>query len=119
MLYFLCSFRKILVLVFTFIAISTQNSASQDIDSGITAYKRGEYAVALRNFLPLADIDTDYTQLRISENNPTTTPLAQYYLALMYCRGLGVMPDRRKALVWFDKARRGGNLLAENETCKK
>ena len=110
---------KVLISVITFCVVTVSQSSSQEINIGIDAYEQGDYAVALENFLPFADIDTDYTQLRISENNPITAPLAQYYLGLMYCQGKGVIRDRVKALMWFDKSRRGGNLLAKNTTCKK
>lgn len=91
---------------------------SQDMTSGIKAYNQGHYALALQIFMPFADIDTNYTQLRISENNPITTPLAQYYLFLMYCHGRGVVPNRIKALEWLDKSKRGGNNLAEKARCE-
>ena len=113
------SLGKILIFAKIFLIMTINQSFSQDINYAINAYKRGDYAAALKNFLPLADIDTDYTQLRISENNPTTTPLAQYYLAIMYCQGRGVARDKIKALIWLDKARRGGNALAENASCNK
>ena len=94
-------------------------SSSQDIKSGIKAYDQGDFARALTNFMPLADIDTDYTQLRISENNPITKSLAQYYLSLMYCHGRGVTKNRLIALDWLNKSRRGGNILAEKARCEK
>ena len=60
----------------------------------------------------LADIDTNYTQLRINENNPVISPLTQYYLALMYCQGQrGVIRDRRKALERLNSAKNGVNAL--------
>lgn len=108
---------KVLPSILILLLALHSKALSQDLDSGITAFKRGDYQTALHNLLPLADIDMDYTQLRISENNPITNPLAQYYLGLMYCQGMGVTRDRIKALGWFNKARRGGNSLAEVANC--
>lgn len=101
-----------------FSVLPCQLLLSQDINSGILAYNQGDYAIALENFMPLADIDTDYIQLRISENNPITTPLAQYYLFLMYCHGRGVDRNLVIAIEWLNKSRRGGNALAEEANCK-
>ena len=106
------------MLILFFSIFPYQLLLSQNIDSGILAYNQGDYAIALENFMPLADIDTDYTQLRISENNPIITPLAQYYLFLMYCHGRGVDRDRVKAIEWLNKSRRGGNASAERANCK-
>ena len=98
---------------------SSGQALAQDVNHGILAYKKGNYAEALRNLLPIADIETDYIQLRISENFPTDTPLSQYYVGLMYCYGRGVKRNPYKASEWFSKARRGGNPLAENAKCKE
>ncbi len=99
--------------------LSSNFSSSQDIKSGIKAYDQGDFARAFTNFLPLADADTDYTQLRISENNPVIRPLAQYYLFLMYCHGRGVAKNHLTAHDWLNKSRRGGNILAEKASCNK
>jgi TPR repeat protein len=117
MLFLLSAYKKVLFLALTFLVVTIDYSASQDINSGITAYERGDYAIALKNFMPLADIDTDYTQLRISENYQTINPLAQYYLGLMYCMGMGVSRDVARSQNYFSEARRGGNSLAEIADC--
>jgi len=109
---------KSLFVTLILINVLIQPLSAQDIDSGIIAYQSGDYAKAMRILLPLATIDTDYTQLRMSENSPATNPLAQYYLGLMYCNGEGVARNRDIGIGWLNKARRGGNSLAENTYCR-
>ena len=108
--------RLIIFTFLTFFSLLGQAS-SQDINLGILAYKKGNYADALRYLLPIADSETDYIQLRMSENFPTETPLAQYYVGLMYCYGKGVKRNKDMALDWFLKAKRGGNSLAKATKC--
>ena len=57
-------------------------TTAADFDSGVTAYDRGDYAVALREFRPLAE-----------EGDAR----AQYNLGLMYAEGNGVPEDDREA----------------------
>ena len=109
---------KFLLATLILLNVMTQPSSAQEIDLGIKAYKMGDYARAMRILLPLAKIDTDYTQLRMSENSPATNPLAQYYLGLMYCNGEGVARNRDIGIGWLNKAIRGGNSLAENTYCR-
>jgi len=85
--------------------------------SGVEAYQKGDYEEALKHFIPLSNIDLDYTDLRISENNPEIHALAQYYLGLMYCFGKGVLLDHAKANDWLRRAARQGNSDAEQATC--
>ena len=92
-------------------------AATQDVYVGVQAYQRGDYETALKNFRSLAEIDLDYTQLRIGENDPDINPLAQYYLGMMYCLGRGGPQDHAKATEWFHKAAKGGNANAQNATC--
>jgi TPR repeat protein len=108
---------KVIFSALVFFIMITNQASSQDLNSGISAFQRGDFQAALNIFLPLADIDLDYTQLRISENSSIINPLAQYYLGLMYCHGKGVTRDKKKAFYWFDKSRMGGNSLAETATC--
>ena len=85
-----------------------QTCIAQNMNEGIAAYDRADYKKALEHFLPLADIDFNYTQLRSGENNPVTSPLAQYYLGLMYCLGKGVSPNKETAKEWFKTSHRNG-----------
>ncbi len=69
--------------------------AAQDFDAGIEAGQRGDYAVALREFRPLA-----------TEGDAK----AQFYLGYMYGKGQGVPQDYVLAHMWFNLAaiRRNG-----------
>ncbi|MGH8584589.1 MAG: tetratricopeptide repeat protein [Gammaproteobacteria bacterium] len=60
-----------------------------DLNSGVDAYKRGDYATALASLRPLAE-----------QGNVD----AQFHLGLMYANGHGVPEDRQRAAEWFDKA---------------
>ncbi len=68
------------------------------IDEGKAAYKRGDYATALREWRPLAE-----------QGNA----LAQYNLGIMYVDGLGVPQDYAKALQWWRKAAEQGHAGAQ------
>lgn len=62
---------------------------AQDYVKGFNAYLRGDYALAEREFRPLAE---------------RGNVLAQYKLGLMYNRGEGVRQDFAKAVKWFFRA---------------
>ena len=68
-----------------------------DFDEGIVAYKRGDYAAAVRELWPLA------------ERGHTDS---QHYLGLMYANGHGVALDYIQALMWFNLA---ADMLSPNE----
>ncbi len=63
------------------------------LDEGVAAYKRGDYATALREWRPLAE-----------QGNAN----AQFFLGLMYGNGEGVPQDYAKALQWWRKAAEQG-----------
>ena len=63
--------------------------ARADFDDGLNAYKKGNYASALAEWLPIA-------QKGVTE--------AQYNLAGMYAKGYGVNIDDAMAVYWYKKA---------------
>ncbi len=67
-------------------------------DEGVAAYKRGDYATALRELRPLA-------KHGVAE--------AQYNLGVMYSEGKGVPQDYAKALQWYRKAAEQGDAKAQ------
>ena len=67
-------------------------------DEGVAAFKRGDYATALREFRPLA------------ERGDAT---AQFNLGIMYDTGLGVPQDYAEAARWYRKAADQGNATAQ------
>jgi len=64
-------------------------AAAQDYVQAFGAYQRGDYALALRDFRPLAE---------------RGDVLAQHRLGLMYVNGEGVTQDYGEAVKWFARA---------------
>ena len=67
-------------------------------DEGMAAYKRGDYATALREFRPLAN------QGDVRAENG---------LGVMYRHGRGVTQDYGQAVKWFRKAAAQGDACAQ------
>ncbi len=70
----------------TVLWLLTTAAVAADLDAGVKAYERGDYASAYREWQPLAEAGD---------------PLAQYNLALLYQFGLGMAPDRVEAARWY------------------
>ncbi len=68
-------------------------------DEGVAAYERGDYETALREFRVLAE---------------QGDASAQYNLALMYAKGLGVPQDYAEAARWYRRAAEQGYFVAQN-----
>lgn len=64
----------------------------------VAAYKRGDYATALREWRPLAE-----------QGNASV----QYNLGIMYAKGRGVAQDDSEAVRWFARAAEQGNTDAQ------
>jgi len=103
-------------------------------DEGVQAYKRGDYATAYTEFLPLAlaggasaqynlglmydtgrGVPQDYVEAakwyrRAAEQGDTD---AQYNLGVMYAKGKGVPQDYAQALTWFYRAAEQGDASAQ------
>ena len=69
-----------------------------DMDVGMAAAERGDYAAAVEQFRPLAD-----------DGNVD----AQYNLGLMYSHGLGVTQDHGEAARWYRLSADQGNVDAQ------
>ncbi len=72
--------------------------SSAGFEEGVAAYERGDYAAALREFMPLAE---------------GGHPLAQAYLGDMYLYGQGVRRDDGEAAKWYREAAERGHLPAQ------
>ena len=72
--------------------------AAQDFQNGVEAFRRGDYATALREWRPLAE-----------RGNAT----AQHNLGVMYDRGQGVPRDYVEAVKWYRKAAVQGDAPAQ------
>ena len=73
-------------------------SASADYQKGVNAYKSGDYATALRQFQPLAELGN---------------VRAQTMLASMYEEGKGVPQNNKTAVQWYRLAAKQGNAAAQ------
>ena len=75
-------------------------SWSADFDKGLAAYKRGDYATAIREWRPLAEQEH---------------ACAQFNLRVMYERGEGVVQDYGQAVQWYRRrAAEQGYAMAQN-----
>ena len=73
-------------------------SVSQDFQMGLDAAERGDYAIALREWTPLAE---------------RGVPGAQYNLGRMYVNGWGVPQDYKTAVKWYRLAAEQGDAGAQ------
>jgi TPR repeat protein len=67
-------------------------------DEGFSAYQKGDYQTALKEFKPLAE------QGDIK---------AQFSLGVMYAHGKGVAQDYQQAIYWYQKAADQGHANAQ------
>src|SRR6266487_2097377 len=121
-----------LLALFLWPVLVVRIARSQNLDSGIAAYERGDYAAALAQLRPLADRgDTTaqlYMALTVSARVPKDfTEAVKWYckaaekgsewailnLATMYHRGSGVPKDYGEAMKWY---RRGSEQKYEGGT---
>src|SRR6266852_2147310 len=72
--------------------------AAGPFEDGVAAYKRGDYATALRLWRPLAE---------------QGAADAQFVLAAMYDKGQGVRQDYTEAVKWYRKAAEQGDDTAQ------
>ena len=96
-----------------------------DLDAGGQAFNRGNYAAAIREWMPLAEkghIQAQYLLGQMYDDGKGVPeddavavkwyrkaaeqghPKAQFYLGLMYDRGQGIPFDPREAARWYRKA---------------
>ena len=71
---------------------------TDDFQRGVEAYNKGDYATALKEWTPLADLGN---------------VKAQYNLGLMYDMGKGVLQDYKKAVRWYQLAAEQGHSKAQ------
>ncbi len=77
------------VLIFPFASPAT----AQDLEKGVAAYHRGDYAAALKEWRPLAE---------------QGDAVAQLYLGRIYEKGLGVIQSHAQAAKWYHMAAKQG-----------
>ena len=92
--------KKLTLIFLTILFCFTSNVGwSADFQKGLTAYDRGDYATALREWTPLAKQGNAY---------------AQFNLGLLYEKGDGVLQDYKTAVKWYRLSAEQGNILAQN-----
>ena len=79
--------------------VSFSVGCSDDFKKGVEAYNKGDYATALKEWIPLAD-----------QGNVK----AQYNLGLMYDMGKGVLQDYKEAVRWYQLAAEQGYSSAQH-----
>ena len=88
---------RTIVLILSFVCLPT--AAWADFETGMDAYQRGNYVIALSEWRPLAE---------------QGDPSAQFYLGLLYDKGDGVPQDYTKARQWYKKAAAQGYAMAQS-----
>ncbi len=88
----------LVLLAFILVVSFAHQALADQVDEGIAAYERGDYATSYRLFKPLAEQgDAE----------------AQYNLGGMYAEGRGVAQDYGEATKWFRKAAEQGHAEAQ------
>ena len=93
-----CAMRKTLAAAAVVLSLMLAAPAWAGFNEGFAAYKRGDYATALREWLPLAE---------------QGDASAQYNLGVMYDEGRGVKQDYVQAMRWYRKAAAQGYASAQ------
>ena len=86
------------ILVFAVAFTPVYSQGKNAYNAGLLASESGDYAAAVVAWQPLA-----------SQGDAA----AQFNLALMYHRGLGVAPDEQKAVQWYQKSASNGYAKAQ------
>ena len=90
------SFRFAIAPVLSIICLAAP--AWADFEAGADAYHRGDYATALHEWQPLAELGN---------------AAAQYNLGLLYANGQGVPQDYIHAWQWYEQAAAQGDASAQ------
>ena len=78
--------------------LGTLAAIAQDLDAGLKAYDKGDYAAAMKDWRPLAD---------------NGNARAQFLLGLLYYDGKSVPQDYAEALKWFEQSGDRGYVRAQ------
>ena len=76
---------------------------SADFQTGLNAYKIGNYATALREFRPLGEQGDAFSQ---------------FNLGVMYDNGLGVTENNKEAVKWYKLSAEQGKASAQRKMSK-
>jgi len=89
---------KALFMAIAILAMSSVMGLAQDLQKGLEAAEKGDFATALREWRPLAE---------------QGDAQAQYGLGVMYDNGYGVTQDDKEAANWYRKAAEQGYAAAQ------
>ena len=127
--------RSIVALALLAALPGTLVAAEQTFDEAVTAYQRGDYATAIREFRVLAEQGNAAAQLKLGlmYDNGRGVPrdyqealkwhrlaaeqgdaAAQFNLGVMYASGMGVPLDYQEAVRWYRLAAEQGNAEAQH-----
>ena len=95
--------RTLFCLTLFVLLIGTTEGQSANFQKGLEAVQEGDFAAALREWVPLAE-----------QGNVE----AQYRLGLMYHRGQGVQRDHKTAAQWYELAAKQGHPRAQSHLGK-
>jgi len=123
-----------LSVVTIFVVLASAPAIAQDFNKGVAAFQSGDYATALKNWMPLAekddaeaqrnigimfqqglgapqsDVEAAHWYRRAAENGHAR---AQQNLGVMYEEGAGVLQDYSEAVKWYRKSAEQGNVNAK------
>jgi TPR repeat protein len=83
---------------FAGLLLTSLAGAAADGVAGFQAYEKGDYATALKEFMPLAEAGQTSAEAAVGQ---------------MYFEGKGVAPDMKEAARWLDPAAAKGNARAQ------
>ena len=86
--------RTLAILILSLLTLLSAPALGADFDKGVSAFQRGDYAIALREWTPLAE---------------QGHAKAQHNLGVMYGVGWGVIQDYVQAYMWSNIARSNGS----------
>lgn len=116
------------------IAPASAQNANKTFNNGVAAFQAGDYATALKHWMPLAEADDAEAQrnigimyqqgLGVPQNNAEAANWyrraaenghvrAQQNLGAMYEEGTGVLQDHAEAAKWYRMSAAGGNVNAK------
>ncbi|HVO02985.1 MAG TPA: tetratricopeptide repeat protein [Candidatus Cybelea sp.] len=92
------SARSLSIAIAAVAAIAVSGPACADGVKGFEAYEKGDYATAMKEFMPLAAAGQTSAQAAVGQ---------------MYFEGKGVKPDPAEAAKWLEPAAKAGNARAQ------
>ena len=90
--------KRILLVLTVLVSLVSVPAIAQDFNKGVAAFQSGDYATALKQWMPLAEKDDAEVQRNIG---------------IMYQQGLGVPQSDAEAAKWYRRAAENGHARAQ------